>query len=86
MNYETVIATKVDESGVTTLTVGNLVSLRLRQLLTATLRNADPEAYARYKAIRGPKQTASLESRRAALAFAISRVGEVALQYFARFE
>lgn len=86
MSYETVIATKVDENGVTSLNVGNLVSLRLRQLLTETLKNADPEAYARYRAIRGPKQTATLESRRAALAFAISRVGEVAIQYFARFE
>lgn len=83
---DTVLFTKMTESGIQNLTAGNVLSIKLRHLAVDTLRVMDPESYARYRALRGPKQIATVGSRQAALAFALQRVSEIAVQHYARVE
>ena len=86
LSYDTILHTKMTPGGVATLTAGNLLSVRLRHLIVETLRVCDPAAFARYKALRGSKATATLASRKVALAFALARASQIAVEYYWRAE
>lgn len=82
LNFNTVLMTKLTNEGVASMNCGNLLSVRLRHLIVESLKVCDPAAYARYKALRGSKATATLATRKVALAFALSHVAHVAVDYY----
>lgn len=82
LNVNTVICTYKNQP----LTAANLLSIRVRHLLTDALQALDQPSFERYKEIRGSTATATLASRRTALAFALGRVGEIIIEHYARVE
>lgn len=86
LSFDTPLLTKMTPEGVASMNAGNLLSVRLRHLIVETLRVCDPPAFARYKALRGCKATATLATRKCALAFALSHVAKIAVDYYWRAE
>jgi hypothetical protein len=88
MDPETVIETRVDEDGVSTILLGHVVSARVRAITVDCLRHFMPEVHSRYRQLKYPNgpDSANAESRQRACKYALAELSAFVLKYYLRVD